>query len=226
MITLSGQHSDVLAFEGLLHQLRRSNCVDHCLIGRVLPDLVGSVVARPEDQVWQVVLHNVLEHRLISLDRDIAVVRAPLTRGNICILLRESRVSVAAEVVLAVRQRAWRVLEVDMNVRNVQGLQCGPWLRRLSHLVVQILNVVIILQLDRLCGQNIIDDGVEVDLSYDGVRAPAEGLVADAILRHQVVFHNSEHGLSELAHQHGADAEAVSQDAAQLARKRGQAEDA
>lgn len=110
----------------------------------------------------------------------------------------------AAEVVLAVREGAWSIVKIDMHVTHVQGFKRRPSFSRLGHFVVHLLDVVIVLNSNRLRGKNVVYNTVKVDGSNHWVGTPAKVFVADAILREQVVLNDCIHGLTKLVDELGA----------------------
>jgi hypothetical protein len=60
------------------------------------------------------------------------------------------------------------------------------------------LNVVVVLQRGGLRRENVLDNILQVYLSDYWLLAETEFLVADAVTREQIVFNDSEHGVTEL----------------------------
>ena len=131
----------------------------------------------------------------------------------------------AAEIVFAASERTRCVSEIDMDIAHVECLERWSRLGRLSHLIIQVLNVVIVLDSFRFRGQNAINNRVKIKSGDYWILAPSEMLIADTFLGEQVVLHHSEHRFSELLHKQRAFLESVTHGTSCFAHDRSEFQD-
>ena len=100
-----------------------------------------------------------VKHRLEGLNWDVTVAGTPFTSRDIAGLSWHSAVSSAAQVFFTVGKRTWKVIEIEVDIGQVHRFQSWPHVLVLGHHVIQVLNIVIVLNIGRLCGQDIVTDG-------------------------------------------------------------------
>ena len=108
-----------------------------------------------------------------------------------------------------------------MDIGQVHRFQSWSFILVLSHHFIQVLNIVIVLNMSRLCGQNIITNRSHIDLCNGWTLTYAEPLHANTILSKDVLLDDIEHGLAKLRDKLRADLEAMANNTGNVADVRG-----
>ena len=64
VIALDGEDRDILVVESLLDHVSHHDGVDGGLVCRIVPDVVSSIIAGPEHQIWLNIFTHVVDHSL------------------------------------------------------------------------------------------------------------------------------------------------------------------
>ena len=107
-----------------------------------------------------------------------------------------------------------------MDIGQVHRLQSWPFILVFGHHVIQVLNIVIVLDMGRLCGQNIITNRSYIDFGNGWTLAYAEPLHTDTVSSNDVLLNHVEHRLTKLRDKLRADLKAMANDTGYVANVR------
>ena len=85
-----------------------------------------------------------------------------------------------------------------MDIGQVHRFQSWSFILVLSHHLVQVLNIVIVLNMSRLCGQNIITNRSHIYLCNSWTLTYSEPLYTNTVFCKDVLLENIEHRLAKL----------------------------
>jgi len=153
VITLDGVDNNVIIAKGVLNGTSDLQGVLGDFLVGVGPHVVSRVVSCPEEQVRLLHVLDVLEHVQKRVARQVTLVAAPFA-GSEGRIGGVAPLFTAANVATALPEGTFFVLEVDVRIRNVNGLESGTRVGVVPDLSVQVVGVVVVLNCCWLISQD------------------------------------------------------------------------